>query len=86
MGVSKPVPGRAGELPTVSGVDLGERALGLPQHDGYRRVVLLHDRVGSCEEGPGGGCQLAYVQATEACEGRGEAEGRAGELQHHTWS
>ena len=37
---------------TISRIDPGERALGLPQHDGRRGVVLLHDRVGSCEEGP----------------------------------
>ena len=37
---------------TVSRVDPGEGALGFAQHDGDRRVVLLHDRVGSREEGP----------------------------------
>ena len=52
--------------PTVSRVDLGEGALGLPQHDGNRGVVLLHDRVGSCEEGPGHRRSLAWGSGERA--------------------
>lgn len=37
---------------TISRIDPGQGALSLPQQDGNRRVVLLHDRVGSREEGP----------------------------------